>query len=61
MASNGHRDIFSRIDKEEYYTAAFSYQRTTTIFINKLITLLVFEQSSLARHGQLEEFVFAIC
>ena len=54
-------DKFSRINKEDYYTAAFSYQHTPAIFRNKLTTLLVFEQSSLARNGQLEEFVFAIC
>ena len=31
---------------------------TPAIFRNKLTTLLVFEQSSLARNGQLEEFIY---
>ena len=43
-----------------FYTAAFSYEYTPAIFRNKLPTLLVYEQSSLARNGQLEELFFYI-
>ena len=39
-------------------TAAFSYEYSPAMFINELTTILVFEQSSLTRNGQLEEFVF---
>ena len=31
---------------------------TSAVFRNKLTTFLLFEQSSLARNGQLEEFVY---
>ena len=34
---------------------------TPVIFRNELTTLLVFEQSSLARNGQLEEFIYIFC
>ena len=37
----------------------FTY--TPVIFRNKLTTFLVFEQSSLARNRQLDEFVHIIC
>ena len=43
------------------YTGAFTYQYTPAIFINKLTTFLVFEQSSLARNRPLDEFVYIIC
>ena len=39
------------------YTGVFSYQYAPAIFRNKLTTLLAFEQSSLARNRQLDEFV----
>ena len=38
------------------YTAAFSFQYTPAIFRNKLTNFLVFEQSSLARNEQMDEF-----
>ena len=34
---------------------------TPSILRNKLTTLLVFEQSSVVRNGQLEEFVHIFC
>ena len=42
---------------------AFSYMYlyTPVIFRNKLTTLLVFEPSSLARNGQLNDFVCVMC
>ena len=43
------------------YTAAFSYLDTPAIFRNKLTSLFIFEQSSLARNGQLEElFIYFV-
>ena len=34
---------------------------TPAIFGNKITTILVFDSSSLARNGQLDEFVYIIC
>ena len=44
-----------------HITGAFSYSYTPAIFRNKLTTLLVVEQSSQARNGQLKEFVYIMC
>ena len=48
----------SNLIEGEKYTGAFTYQYTPAIFTNKLTTFLVFDQSSLTRNRQLDEFVY---